>query len=665
MKDNEKKGTGLDRDLRYLKLLHMRYGNIRKASEEIINLNAILNLPKGTEHFLSDIHGEYESFTHILKNASGVIKSKIDMVFENTLPESDRKTLATLIYYPEEKLQIIKSTVKNLDEWYMLTLHRLIEVCKVSASKYTRSEVRKALPEGFDYIIDELLHTQDYEIDKNEYYKQIVTTIIEIGRADAFIIAMSNLIQRLSIAQLHIIGDIYDRGPGAPIIMDTLMKHHSVDIQWGNHDIEWLGASIGSMACIANVIRLSSRYDNMNTIEGDYGISVRPLAVFAMEAYANDDCAVFMPRHIEVTEYSKHDEKLISKIHKAITVIQFKLEGQIIMRHPEYKMDDRLLLNNIDFEKGTIKLYGGEYELKDKYFPTIDPKNPYVLTPDENEVMERLRTAFMTSERLQSHMEFLCERGAVYNSFNSNLMFHGCIPMTEDGEFETVDIFGKKLKGKELLDELDHQVRQGVKTKDGTQEHSDAEDLLWYLWCGSRSPLFGKDKITTFEQYFVDEPSLRVEKKNPYYINVEKREICIKILKEFGLRPAMSHIINGHVPVEIKNGQSPIKAGGKLFVIDGGLSKGYQPKTGIAGYTLLYNSHGMILASHEPFESKEKAVREEKDIHSKIVVLEKSGYRKMVADTDQGEGIKERIKDLEMLLAAYRNGTIKQKQLNS
>ncbi|HIV86017.1 MAG TPA: fructose-1,6-bisphosphatase, partial [Candidatus Monoglobus merdigallinarum] len=638
----------------------MRYGNSRKASEEIINLNAILNLPKGTEHFLSDIHGEYESFVHILKNASGVIKSKIDMVFENTLPESERKSLATLIYYPEDKLEIIKQNVEDMREWYTLTLHRLIEVCKVSASKYTRSEVRKALPEGFDYIIDELLHTQDYEMDKNEYYRRIVSTIIEIGCADAFIIAMSNLIQRLAIARLHIIGDIFDRGPGAPIIVDTLMKHHSVDIQWGNHDIEWMGASFGSMACIANVIRLSARYDNMNTIEGDYGISIRPLAVFAMEAYAKDDCATFIPRHLDVTEYSKHDEKLISKIHKAITVIQFKLEGQVIMRHPEYKMDDRLLLNNIDYERGVINIDGTEYELKDKYFPTIDPSDPYKLNPDEQEVMERLRTAFMTSERLKTHMRFICDKGAIYNRYNSNLMFHGCIPMTEDGDFEAVGLFGKKLKGKALLDEIDHKVRQGMKVKNGTKEHTDVEDLLWYLWCGSKSPLFGKDKITTFEQYFIDEPLLHVENKDPYYKNVEKRDVCIRILKEFGLQPAMSHIINGHVPVEIKKGQSPIKAGGKLFVIDGGLSKGYQPKTGIAGYTLLFNSHGMILASHEPFESKEKAVRDEIDIHSKTVVLEKAGKRKMVSDTDQGIEIKERIKDLEELLKAYRSGLIKQ-----
>lgn len=662
MKSDTTQNNREKRDYRYLKLLHMRYGTIRKASEEIINLNAILNLPKGTEHFLSDIHGEYESFIHILKNASGVIKSKIDMVFEHTLPESERKSLATLIYYPEEKLEIIKEDIEDLDEWYTLTLHRLIEVCKVSASKYTRSVVRKALPEGFGYIIDELLHSQDYEMDKNEYYKQIVETIIKIGRADAFIIAMSNLIQRLAIARLHIIGDIYDRGPGAPIIMDTLMNHHSVDIQWGNHDIEWMGASFGSMACIANVIRLSSKFDNMNTIEGEYGISVRPLAIFAMEAYAEDDCEQFIPRHIDVTEYSKHDEKLISKIHKAITIIQFKLEGQVIKRHPEYKMEGRLLLDKIDYDKGTIIIDGKEYELVDKNFPTIDPENPYELTDDELEVMERLRTAFMTSERLKKHMYFMCERGSIYNSYNSNLMFHGCIPMTPSGNFATVDIFGKKLRGKKLFDEIDRKVRQGMKVKNGTSEHSDVEDLLWYLWCGPKSPLFGKDKITTFEQYFIDEPKLHIEKKNPYYVNVEKRDICIKILKEFGLSPAMSHIINGHVPVEIKKGQSPIKAGGKLFVIDGGLSKGYHPKTGIAGYTLLYNSHGLILTSHEPFESKQKAIMEELDIHSKTVVLEKAGKRKMVADIDEGEVIKEQIKDLEDLLEAYRDGTIKQAQ---
>ncbi len=651
-------------DLKYLNLLHMRYGNIRKASEAVINLSALLNLPKGTEHFLSDIHGEYESFTHILKNGSGVIKSKIDMVFEGTLPDSERKSLATLIYYPEEKLELVKNSMESLselDEWYMLTLHRLIEVCKVSASKYTRAEVRKALPEGFDYIIDELLHTQDYEIDKNEYYKQIVSTIIRIGRADAFIIAMAELIQRLAIARLHIIGDIYDRGPGAPVIMDTLMRHHSVDIQWGNHDIEWLGASIGSRACIANVIRLSSRYDNMNTIEGDYGISIRPLAVFAMETYADDDCSVFIPRHLEVNEYSKHDEKLISKIHKAVTVIQFKLEGEIIKRHPEYKMDDRLLLDKIDYETGIIKINGKEYELTDKNFPTVDPKDPYRLSDAEREVMDRLRAAFMSSERLKTHMRFMCDRGSLYNKYNSNLMFHGSIPMTEDGKFEKVRLFGKPLSGKALFDEIDLRVRNGFKTKDGTKEHTEAEDLMWYLWCGAKSPLFGKDRIATFESYFIADKELHKENKNPYYKLVAKRETAVMILKEFGLRPADSHIINGHVPVEIRKGQSPIRAGGKLFVIDGGLSKGYQPKTGIAGYTLLYNSHGLILVSHEPFESKEKAVREEIDIHSKTVVLERAGKRKMVADTDRGADIKDRIEELETLLAAYRSGTLKPK----
>lgn len=657
-----KKKHGIDIDYKYLHLLHMQYGSIRKASEEIINLNAILNLPKGTEHFMSDIHGEYESFIHILKNASGVIKSKIDLVFENTLPDSERKSLATLIYYPEEKLELIKKAMsdKDLSEWYMLTLHRLIEVCKVSASKYTRSVVRKALPEGFDYIIDELLHSQDYEMDKNEYYKQITETIIRIGRADAFIIAMSNLIQRLAIARLHIIGDIYDRGPGAAIIMDTLMNHHSVDIQWGNHDIEWMGASCGSMACIANVIRLSARYDNMNTVEGQYGISVRPLAIFAHRVYSNDPCEIFIPRHIDMTKYSKHDEELIAKIHKAITIIQFKIEGQVIKRHPEYEMENRLLLDKIDYESGTIIIGGKEYELKDKSFPTIDPSDPYKLTSEEQEVMDRLRAAFMSSERLKRHMEFMCARGGIYNKYNSNLMFHGCIPMNPNGTFMSVDLFGKKLRGKKLLDDIDRRVRLGVKSKNGTKEHEQAEDLMWYLWCGPKSPLFGKDKITTFEQYFIDDPKLHIEVKNPYYKNVEKRDICINILKEFGLPPAMSHIINGHVPVEIRKGQSPIKAGGKLFVIDGGLSKGYQPKTGIAGYTLLFNSHGLILASHEPFESKEKAVREEIDIHSKTVVLEKVGKRKMVYDTDQGTRLKEQIKDLEALLCAYREGIIKQ-----
>lgn len=655
----QKKGSP-NQDLRYLKLLSTRYNTIQKASEEIINLNAILNLPKGTEHFMSDLHGEYESFTHILKNASGVIKSKIDMIFEYTLPESERKSLATLIYYPEKKLDIVKHSVKDIDEWYNLTLHRLIEVCKVSASKYTRSAVRKALPDGFEYIIDELLHSQDYEMDKNEYYKQIIETIIRIGRADAFIVAISNLIQRLSIAHLHIIGDIYDRGPGAAIIMDTLMKYHSVDIQWGNHDIEWIGASCGSMACIANVIRLSSRYDNMHTIEGDYGISIRPLAMFAYRAYQDDPCDEFIPRHLDPNKYSKHDEELIAKIHKAATIIQFKLEGQIIKRHPEYEMDNRLLLDKIDYERGIIKIDGLEYKLRDKCFPTVDPRDPYSLTDEENEVMERLRTAFMTCERLRSHMQFMIDNGAIYNKYNSNLMFHGCIPMTTNGSFESVNLFGIELRGKELLDEIDKKVRQGFKSKIECSEDNEVDDLMWYLWCGPKSPLFGKDRITTFEQYYVDDPSLHFEVKNPYYRNVESKETCVKILKEFGLNANSAHIINGHVPVEIKKGQSPIKAGGKLLVIDGGLSKGYQPKTGIAGYTLLYNSHGLVLASHEPFESKEKAVRDEIDIHSKTVVLEKAGERKMIGDTDKGAILKEQIHDIEALLRAYREGLIKQ-----
>lgn len=647
-------------DLRYLKLLSSRYRTIQRASEEIINLNAILNLPKGTEHFMSDIHGEYESFTHILKNASGVIKTKIDMIFKHSLPELERKSLATLIYYPEKKLEIIKQSEINLDEWYNLSLYRLIEVCIVSASKYTRSAVRKALPDGFEYIIDELLHSQDYEMDKNEYYRQIIETIIRIGRADAFIVAISNLIQRLSIAHLHIIGDIYDRGPGSAIVMDTLMKYHSVDIQWGNHDIEWMGAACGSMACIANVIRLSSKYDNMQTIEGDYGISVRPLAMFAYKVYQNDPCEEFIPRHLDPNKYSKHDEELIAKIHKAATIIQFKLEGQIIKRHPEYNMDDRLLLDKIDFERGVITINDAEYELKDNCFPTINPNDPYALTEEEQEVMERLRTAFMKCESLKTHIRFMTDNGAIYNKYNSNLMFHGCIPMTDDGEFESVNLFGANLSGKELLDEIDMRVRQGIKSKIEFSGYNEVDDLLWYLWCGPKSPLYGKDKITTFEQYYIDDAITHTEIKNPYYKNVENRDTCVKILNEFGLNPDTSHIINGHVPVEINKGQTPIKAGGKLLVIDGGLSKGYQSKTGIAGYTLLYNSHGLVLASHEPFESEEKAVREEIDIHSKTVVLERVGKREMIGDTDKGAELKEQIKDIEALLYAYRKDIIKQ-----
>ncbi|MBE5040813.1 fructose-1,6-bisphosphatase [Ructibacterium gallinarum] len=654
-----KKTYGYDNDIRYLRLLRHRYPNINSASEEIINLQAQLNLPKGTEHFLSDIHGEYESFTHILKNASGVIKSKIDNVFSNTLTEAERKTLATLIYYPEEKLALVKETTSNMNEWYHLTLYHLIEVCKVSASKYTREAVRQSLPKGFGYIIDELLHAQDDARSKDRYYREIIHTIIRIGQADAFITAMSHLIQRLSIARLHIIGDIYDRGPGAAIIMDTLMQYHSIDIQWGNHDIVWMGAARGNTCCIANVIRNSARYDNMDTIEEAYGINLRPLAVFAMQAYGNDPCSVFIPKHIDMTKYSKRDEKLIAKIHKAITVIQFKLEGQMILRHPEYKMQNRLLLDKIDPKSGTVNIEGKNYPLTDTTFPTIDFTAPYSLSAEEAEVVERLKTAFMHSQRLKQHVQFLHDKGSIYNRYNSNLMFHGCIPMTRNGNFATVILENTHLKGKRYLDAAERLVRQGFSAD--TPQQQTGIDFMWYLWCGPQSPLFGKNKAATFEQYFVANKDVQTETKNAYYACIEKKETCIKILQEFHLDPETSHIINGHVPVEIKKGQSPIKAEGKLLVIDGGLSKGYQPRTGIAGYTLLYNSHGLILASHEPFESRQKAIIEEIDIHSNITVLETTGERILIGDTDAGMELKEQIHDLELLLAAYREGILSQR----
>ena len=647
------------KDLKYLKLLQQKYKNISEAAAEIINLQAILNLPKSTEHFLSDVHGEYESFTHILKNASGVIKNKIDDVFGTTIPERERKALATLIYYPEEKLNIIKKQVDNLDEWYTITLYRLVEICKVVSSKYTRSKVRKALPKGFDYIIDELLHVQDNELNKDLYYHEIIKTIIYTGRSDAFITALSNLIQRLAIDRLHIIGDIFDRGPGADIIMDTLMAHHSVDIQWGNHDISWMGAAAGSTACMANVLRVSARYDNLDTLEDGYGINIRPLAIFAMKEYANDDCTKFMPFSIDIKEYSKSDEKIIAKMHKAITIIQLKLEGQVIKRNPQFEMNDRLLLECIDYEKWTLTYKGKEYPLTDTNFPTIDPKNPYKLTKEEQSLVERLKIAFLHSEKLQRHVQFLFSKGSVYNKYNSNLMFHGCIPMTKDAEFAEVNIFGTKLKGKALLDCAERYARLGYFAKPGTEEKQMGEDFMWYLWCGPNSPLFAKDKAATFERYFTDDEPIKKEIKNPYYKNVEKEEVCIKILEEFGLNPATSHIINGHVPVAIKKGESPIKANGRLLIIDGGLSKAYQPKTGIAGYTLIYNSHGLLLVSHEPFESRIKAIEEEIDIHSTSIVLEKV-ERKMVSDTDIGANIKEQIADLELLLYAYRRGIIKE-----
>ncbi len=644
---------------KYLKQLSKTYKNIQEVSEEIINLQAILNLPKGTELFMSDIHGEYEAFIHILNNGSGIIKSKIESIYDKVMTKAEMKDLATLIYYPEEKLNLIKSKEEDLNEWYKITLYRLIEVTKAVSSKYTRSKVRKAMPKGFDYIIDELLHLQGEDENKELYYNQIIDSIIDLNRADSFIVAISDLIKRMAIDHLHIVGDIYDRGPGAPIIMDKLMDFHSLDIEWGNHDILWMGAASGNDACIANVIRICSRYDNLSTLEEGYGINIRPLSIFATEVYKNDLCEKFLPKNKDVSKYSNTDKIILAKIQKAISIIQFKIEGSLVKKHPEYKMKDRLLLDKMDLEKGTIKINGKEYELNDTNFPTIDKKSPYKLTKEESEIVERLRMSFMHSEKLNRHVNFLYAKGHMYKTFNSNLLFHGCIPMKENGEFDKIEVIGKSLKGKELLDHLEN-VAHKAYLGDKTEENQEAVDFMWYLWCGPKSPLFGKEKAATFERYFIDDKETHKENKNSYYTLINKEEICNKILENFEQNIEEGHIINGHVPVKAKDGESPVKAGGKLIVIDGGFAKAYQSTTGIAGYTLTYNSHGLVLAMNEPFESKNKAILDGSDIKSQTILKENILTRKRVADTDIGEKLKEEIQDLKQLLVAYREGVLKE-----
>lgn len=646
-------------ELKYLKSLARQYPNIAAASTEIINLQAILNLPKGTEHFLTDIHGEYEQFAHVLKNGSGAVRRTIDEVFENALSNKDKKSLATLIYYPVEKLDIVISEEDNIEDWYKITLHRLVQITKKVASKYTRSKVRKALPKDFAYIIEELITEKADISDKEGYYNEIIHTIIRIGRAQDFIIALSNLIQRLVIDHLHIVGDIFDRGPGPHIILDTLMNYHSVDIQWGNHDILWMGAACGQLACIATVIRIAARYGSLDTLEDGYGINLIPLATFALDTYSNTNCDTFSIKYN--TDYNTKDLSLDMKIHKAIAIMQFKLEGQVIMKHPEFLMDDRLLLDKIDYEKKTVMAYGKEYPMNDTDFPTIDPKNPYALTPDEEQVMERIRQAFLKCEKLQKHVRFLYSNGGLYKVYNSNLLYHGCMPMDGEGNFLSVDVDGKDYQGKQLYDILDNYARKGYYAKNDPAEMHKAQDYIWYIWAGPNSPVFGKDKMTTFERYFIEDKETHKETKNAYYSLLDHEDILNKILDEFELDTRKSHIVNGHVPVELKKGESPIKCDGKLLIIDGGFSKAYQSKTGIAGYTLVANSHGMRLVAHEPFESMEAAVLHESDIFSDSTVIEVAPVRIRVSDTDIGRELKDQIKQLELLLQAYRDGIIVEK----
>ncbi len=647
-------------ELRYLQRLSELYPTIGKASTEIINLQSILNLPKGTEHFMSDLHGEYEAFSHVLRNGSGAVRKKIDDVFGHTLSNNDKRSLATLIYYPREKMELVKKTETDMENWYTITLYRLIEVCKTTASKYTRSKVRKALPADYAYVIEELITEKAEVLDKEAYYDSIVNTIIQIGGAEKFIIALAELIQRLVVDHLHILGDIYDRGPGPHFIMDRLMEYHSLDIQWGNHDVVWMGAAAGEPACIATVLRNSIRYGNLDILEDGYGINMIPLATFAMEVYGEDPCEIFELKG--GSSYNALEKELGRKMHKAIAVMQFKLEGQLIRRNPEFHMEDRCLLHRIHPETGTITMPdGNEYKMLDCAFPTIDWEDPYALSEGEQDVMDRLSQAFRNCEKLQNHIRLLLDRGGLYKVYNGNLLFHGSIPLNEDGTFKEVEIYGETFRGKELYDVLEAYVRRAFYAVDRA-ERSRGGDILWYIWAGPNSPLFGKDKMTTFERYFIAEKEIHKEKKNAYYRLLENEEVVDSMLREFGLDPAAGHIINGHVPVHQIEGESPVKCGGKVIVIDGGFSKAYRKVTGIAGYTLIYSSYGLILSAHEPFTSAEAAVSQETDIVSNRVAVRYAARRQLVGDTDNGRALKERIEELKELLDAYRKGIIKEKK---
>ena len=647
-------------ELKYLSILAEKFPTIQSVCTEIINLEAILNLPKGTEHFLSDLHGEYESFLHILKNASGVIKTKIDEIFKNVMTQDERRRLATLIYYPKEKLELIKKETENMDEFYRITLYRLIKICTVVGSKYSRSKVRKAIPKEYQYIIDELLHSNQNSYDKDIYYDKIIDSIISLGRADAFIIAISNLIQQLAVDHLHIIGDIYDRGPGPHIIIDELMKYHSIDIQWGNHDIIWMGAAAGSEACIFNVVRICARYNNLDILEEGYGINIRTITEFAMEEYGKEESSIFTPKNIDEKD-SKFDQRVMEKTQQAAAIIQFKLEGKIIKRHPEYNMEDRLLLDKINYKKGKITIDGKTYHLIENYFPTIDPENPYELSAKEEEVVKKLVKSFKNSEKLQRHIQFLYSKGNIYKIYNNNLLIHGCVPMDKNGEFVTTNVNGAELKGKNYLDYVEKIAREGYFETEGSEKRENGKDFLWYLWCGKNSPIFCKDKMKTFERYYLEEKETWEEIKNPFYNFENDENVSVKVLREFGIDPKKGHIICGHIPVKFKAGESPIKASGKLFIIDGGLSKAYQKTTGIAGYTLRYSSYGLTLVAHEPFTSRENAIINETDLHSEKQLVEKV-ERKRIKDTDKGKELMAQIADLEKLLEAYKSGAISEYQ---
>lgn len=655
----ETKAEFTHEQLHFLRLLGKQYPTVQAAGAEIVNLQAILNLPKGTEHFISDIHGEYEAFLHLLNSCSGVIREKLDELFATTLSQHDRNELATLIYYPKEKLALVAVEATDLDEWYRITLYRLLELCRWVATKYTRSKVCHALPASYADVLDELLYIRYEEPDKRDYYDIIISTIIDIGQAAEVIEAVCQVIKRLSVDHMHIVGDIYDRGPRADVVMDSLLHYHSVDIQWGNHDILWMGAASGSRVLVATVLANSIHYNNLDVIETGYGISLRPLSIFANEVYRDCDTHCFRVKLTELDgEPTEKDKLLSARMYKAITVILFKLEGQLLLRHPEFGMDDRLLLDKIDYANRTISIDGATYHLEDCDFPTIDPAHPYALNAEEDAVINQLTASFRRSEKLQHHIRFLYSKGGLYKVFNGNLLFHGCIPMTETGSLLSFSIGGQIRSGREFLDYAEQTARKAYYDKPGSPERLFGMDFLWWLWAGRNSPIFGRNRMTTFERRLIADQAAWEEQKNPYYTWYHDPAICDMLLREFGLAGPHCHIVNGHIPVKAKKGESPIKASGKLIVIDGGFCKAYQPTSGIAGYTLIYSSHNMRIVSHQPFSGRQDAVRNDHDIANHTLVFEHMENRVKIAQTDQGRQLQARVNDLRMLLRAYRSGAV-------
>ena len=652
--------------LHYLRLLSKQFPTVQAAGTEVIRLNAILNLPKGTEHFLSDIHGEHEAFLHILNSGSGEVKEKLEELFGNSMTQRDRNDLATLIYYPQSKIALVADENEDMEEWYRLTIHRLVDLCRFVSTKHTRSKVRSYMNPDYQQILDELIHLAEEGGSRKDLYENIISTIIQIGQAADIIEAICDVIKALVVDYLHIVGDIFDRGPRADIVMDSLMRAHNVDIQWGNHDVLWMGAASGSRTLVATVLSNSIRYNNLDVIETGYGISLRPLSIFANEVYKDCNTDRFKVKLTgdDADQYTEKDKLLSARMYKAITMILFKLEGQKILRRPEFGMADRLLLDKIDYANKTITIGDKIYPMLDCDFPTVDPANPYALTDEELHVITQLTESFRHSEKLQNHTRYLYSKGGLYKVINRNLLFHGCIPMNPDGSLMTFTIGGKPLSGREFLDYAEKTARKAYYDKRGTPERQFGLDFLWWLWAGRNSPIFGRDRMTTFERRFIADESTWAEPKNAYYTYYQNPEVCDRLLKEFGLEGDHCHIINGHVPVKVKKGESPVKGGGKLLVIDGGFSRAYQSTSGIAGYTLIYNSRHYRIVSHQPFAGKWNAVHRNDDIANESVIFEKMEQRMRVSQTDEGQELQTRVNDLKLLLEAYRSGAVTENHMS-